>query len=254
MTKEELLESIGLTDKEAKTYLAILEMGASTVKPIALRSGLKRTSIYNFIDHLVEMGLITQSEIRGRTYYKAVSPEKIVEIQKERTELVKKSLPEFLSIFNEKAFKPKINYFEGPEQIKNIGHEVLNCKKEVLYLWAGPELTEITGGERFWNQINDLRVKKGISVRLIRFQGKDELYDKSKSGPEFLRKTRWAPKDMEKMVEHGLAIYDSGKVGIFGSKEESYGILIESQSLNKTMKMFFELLWEKSTSAKVGEG
>jgi len=254
MDKDELLQTIGLTDKEAKTYLAILELGQSTIKPIALRAGLHRTSVYNFIDRLVELGIITQSEIRGRMHYKANPPEKLIEIQKERTRLLEKSLPQFLSVYNEKSAKPKISYFEGAEQIKNIGREVLACKREVCYLWAGPELTDITGGETFWNRINDERVKRRVGVRLIRFEGKAELYEKSASGPENLRQTRWAPNDLSNLVDHGLAIYDTGKVGIFGSREEGYGILIESASFARTMKMFFELMWAKSKPAKPGEG
>jgi len=254
MDKDELLRTIGLTDKEAKTYLAILEEGQSTIKPIALRAGLHRTSVYNFIGHLVELGLITQTEIRGRMHYKANPPEKLIEIQKERTRLLEKSLPQFLSVYNEKSAKPKISYYEGAEQIKNIGREVLKCKTEVLYFWAGPELTDITGGEAFWNKINDDRVKKNVAVRLVRFEGKESLYEKSESGPENLRQTRFAPKNLEKVVEHGLAIYDTGKVGIFGSREEGYGILIESTSFAKTMKMLFELMWTQSTPAKRGEG
>ncbi|MEI6499052.1 MAG: helix-turn-helix domain-containing protein [bacterium] len=254
MNKEYLLKSIGLTEKEAKTYLAILELGSSTIKPIADRAGIKRTSVYNFIDDLVKQGLIAQSILNGRTHYQALSPEKLVELQKERTRALQSALPEFLSVFNDKISKPKISYFEGADQIKNIGHEVLLCHKEVCYFWPGPELTDITGGQNFWNKINDDRVEHGVFVRLLRFHGKEHLYEKSASGLEYLRETRWAPKEYEDQVDHGIAIYDTGKVGIFGSREESFGILIESQSYAKTMQMLFDLLWDKSTIAKPGEG
>jgi hypothetical protein len=90
--------------------------------------------------------------------------------------------------------------------------------------------------------------------RLIRFQGTEPLFEASTSGLEYLRETKWAPRQYENEVELGIAIYDTGKVGIFGSKQESYGILIESQSYAKAMKMLFELLWAQSTPAKPGEG
>lgn len=254
MDKEILLKNLGLDDKEAKTYLAILELGESTIKPIALRAGLKRTSVYNFIDHLVELGLIGQSQKNGRTHYKAFSPEKLVEIEQERVRMVRETMPEFLSIYNDKVNKPKVSYFEGPAQLRSLGREALLCKEEVCYLWPGPEITSITGGEGFWNEISQERIERHIFVKLIRFHGKDRLWDYSASGLEYLRETRWAPKDLENLVDTGIAIYDTGKVGIFGSKEEAFGILIESQSYMKTMRMFFDLLWEKSTPAKPGEG
>ena len=254
MEKEQLLKTIGLTDKEARTYLAILELGESTIKPIALRSGIKRTSIYNFIENFVKMGLITQLNIRGRMHYKALSPERLVELQKERASALQSALPEFMSIYNDQVSKPKISYFEGADQIRNIGKEALNCHKEVCYLWPGPELTEVSGGKDFWNNINDERVDRGIFSKLIRFNGKDQLWEKSSSGLEYLRETRWAPKEYENEVEVGIAIYDIGKVGIFGSREEAFGILIESQSYTKTMQMLFNLLWAQSEKAKAGQG
>lgn len=254
MDKEYLLNTIGLSEKEAKAYIAILELGQSTIKPISARSGIKRTSIYNFIDHLVELGLVTQSIIRGRTHYKAQSPTKLVEIQKGRIRLLEKALPEFLSLFNNNVSKPKISYYEGPDQMRTMGREVLNCKEEVCYLWPGPELTDITGGEKYWNEISKERIENGIFVRLLRFHGNDPLWDLSKSGLEYLREIRWSPKNLQNTVDMGVAIYDTGKVALFGSREESFGILIESESYRRTMKMLFELLWEKSTPAKPGEG
>jgi len=254
MEKEELLQNIGLTDKEAKTYLAILELGSSTIKPIAVRAGIKRTSIYNFIDHLVELGLISHAEVSGRTHYNAISPHRLVEIQKERTRALQDSLPQFLSVFNDQASKPKISYFEGPLQVRNIGLEVKNCHKEVCYFWPGNELTEAIGGEDYWNKINDLRVNSGVYSRLIRFHGKDHLWEKSANGLEYLRETRWSPRKWQDEMDVAIALYDSGKVGIFGTREEAYGILIESQGLHKSMKMFFELMWDQSTPAKPGEG
>jgi len=254
MDKEALLKNIGLDEKEAKTYLAVLELGSSTIKPISVRANIKRTSIYNFIDHLVELGLISKSIINGRTHYKALSPEKLLELEKLKVKMVQESMPEFLSIYNDKVNKPKISYFEGPAQIKSLGKEVLLCKEEVCYLWPGPELNPATGGESFWNDITRDRIDEGVFCRLIRFHGKDKLWDLSASGLENLRETRWAPIEMQNLVDTGVAIYDTGKVGIFGSRDEAFGILIESQSYAKTMKLLFELLWDKSTPAKPGEG
>ncbi|MDO8495673.1 MAG: helix-turn-helix domain-containing protein [bacterium] len=254
MDKEYLLNSVGLSEKEAKTYLAILELGSSTVKPISVRAGTKRTSIYNFIDHLVTLGLISQTSIHGRMHYKAESPEKLVELQRERTERLESALPEFLSLYNDNAKKPKISYFEGPEQVRNIGREALNCTKEACYIWPGPEFTEISGGAAFWKEIGIKRTEKGILSRLIRFHGKENLYEGSESGLEMFRETRWGPEKYQDTVDVAISIFDSGKVGIFGARQESFGILIESKALEKTMKMLFELLWEKSTPAKPGEG
>jgi hypothetical protein len=51
-----------------------------------------------------------------------------------------------------------------------------------------------------------------------------------------------------------MGIYDTGKVGLFSTKQEGFGILIESRELQQTMTVFHRLLWEKSKEAKPGEG
>lgn len=254
MNTENILLNLGLSEKEAKTYLAILELGSATIKPISTRAGIKRTSVYNFIDHLVELGLVAQTEINHRMHYKAASPTKLVEIEKERLKRIEAMLPEFLSVYNDDAVKPKISYYEGVEQVRNIGREALNCTKEACYIWPGAEFTENSGGAKFWGEIGVQRAEKGILTRLIRFHGTDPLYEGSASGLEYMRETRFGPKGYEEMVNSAIAIFDSGKVGIFGAKEESFGMLIESKAITKTMKMLFELLWDKSTPAKPGEG
>ena len=146
MDKEKLLKEVGLNEKESKVYLAILELGSSTIKPIAVRAGIKRTSIYYFIDHLVELGLVEQTKIRGRMHYKALSPSRIVSLQKERLKIAKNVLPEFMSIFNASLHKPKISYFEGPEQMKNIVREGLNIKFQLHYRLFHCSLLLLKGG------------------------------------------------------------------------------------------------------------
>jgi len=48
----ETLLQMGLNEKEAKVYLACLELGGATIAEIAEKSGVKRTSIYNFLEEL----------------------------------------------------------------------------------------------------------------------------------------------------------------------------------------------------------
>lgn len=248
-----MLQKFGLDDKEAKVYLAILELGQSTITPIAERSGVKRTSIYYFIDHLVELGLVSKLEQEGKTTYTAESPERLLDYEKSRLELVREAIPFLMSSYNQLPGKPRISYFEGTEQVKNIIREETRCEKEALYIWPGREVMEMVGGGKFMIEIDNARINKGVSLKTIRFKSKDLPYETSASGLEYLRELRWAPEEYNHL-KTGIGIYDTGKVGIFSSKGESYGIMIESQELYETMKVFHTLLWNQSTEAKPGEG
>ncbi|MEI6478271.1 MAG: helix-turn-helix domain-containing protein [bacterium] len=253
MDKESLLSEIGLSDKETKTYLAILELGSSTIKPIALRSGIKRTSIYNFIDRLVELGLITQTVVRGRTHYQALPPSHLADLQRERLHRVESILPELTSLFNLNSSKPRMHYYEGPEQMKNIVREELSCTKEALYIWPSAESTEMIGGKRFMTDIDKQRIERGVRIRTIRMHDQTEhLFETSAHGTALLREVRFAPENEN--YKMGMGIYDTGNVSFFSSKEEGFGILIESKELSAMLRSLFELLWQVSTPAKPGQG
>lgn len=252
MELENILENLGLSEKEAKTYLALLELGTSTIKPIATVAGIKRTAIYYFIDKLVAMGLITQSEINNRMHYTASSPDRLFEIQQERTNKLKEHLPELQALFNINPTKPRITYFEGPEQMKNILWEEIGCTKETLYIWPNKDALAMIGGAEFLKMIDQKRIKRGVWVKAIRFKDRDAIFDNSASGAKFLRELRFDP--IEYAFTMGMSIYDSGKVAFFSSKKEGFAVLIESKELEELMRVFFNLLWEKSKPAKRGEG
>ncbi|MEI6144547.1 MAG: helix-turn-helix domain-containing protein [Candidatus Berkelbacteria bacterium] len=251
MNKEETLVKFGLEEKEAKVYLAILELGSSTITPIATRAGIKRTSIYYFIDHLVELGLISKFEKNSRMNYKAESPERLIELENERLAKLKDSLPAFIDLFNLTPHKPRVSYFEGPDQVRNVIREELKCKKEALYIWPGSATASI-GGVRAISEIDKARIEKGIFIKTIRYKDADINYETSSHGLEYLRELRWGPDNMK--VDVGIGIYDTGKISVFSTQKENFGMLIESKELYEAMKIFHRLLWEKSTEAKVGEG
>ncbi|KKU43326.1 MAG: Transcriptional regulator, TrmB [Berkelbacteria bacterium GW2011_GWA2_46_7] len=251
MKQEELLLDLGLSDREAKTYMAILELGSSPIKPIAQRSGVKRTSIYNFIDRLVGMGLITQTKVGRATHYQAAPPTRLAELQRERLRAIENALPEFNALFNTLSTKPRIHYFEGSEQIKNIAREELGCKKQASYIWPDAATTEAIGGTRFMQNIDKERIRKGVSIRSLRaHQPTEHLFETSRSGKEFLREIRFAPPQYKIAV--GMGLYDTGKVSFFG--KEGFGVLIDSRDLHQLMSLLFELLWKQSKPARVGEG
>lgn len=252
MSLDTLLRRFGLSAKEAAAYLAILQLGRSTIKPVAERAKVKRTSIYNFINRLVELGLVSRVSIRGRNYYEAVSPERLLELEKDRLRQIEQALPELQSLYNRSGPKPRISYFEGAEEVKNIVREEPRCKREALYIWPGKEVMEMIGGGEFMTEIDHARIAKGVSIKTIRFREKDIPYATSAHGPKFLRELRFAPPSVD--IGMGLGIYDNGKVGFFSSSRENFGILIESRELMVMMRTLYGLLWDRAIPARPGEG
>lgn len=51
---ENLLEEIGLTQNETKVYLALNELGTSTISPIVERAGISNSKIYIILNKLIK--------------------------------------------------------------------------------------------------------------------------------------------------------------------------------------------------------
>jgi len=55
---ENILKEIGLTEGEIKIYLALLELGSSSITSIIKRSGISGSKAYEVLDRLAKKGLV----------------------------------------------------------------------------------------------------------------------------------------------------------------------------------------------------
>ncbi len=62
---QNLLDALGLTEDKGKVYLAALTLGTAFMQDLARRSGVKRTTIYSFIEALTDQGFIVETKKRS---------------------------------------------------------------------------------------------------------------------------------------------------------------------------------------------
>ena len=55
MNINQLLESLGLSKNEAKTYLALLKLGSVPAGPLIKDLGMHRAAVYNLLDLLEKL-------------------------------------------------------------------------------------------------------------------------------------------------------------------------------------------------------
>ena len=95
------LIKIGLTEGEAKVYLALIGLGSSKVGPIVKDSGVAYSNVYDVLQRLMEKGLVTFIIKEKTKYFQAANPSNLLdyldkredEILKQR-ETLKQALPE----------------------------------------------------------------------------------------------------------------------------------------------------------------
>src|SRR3989338_1311155 len=101
------LKNLGLSDNEAKVYLAMLELGPATMLEISAKAGINRPTAYVQVEALKKLGLVSTQTKGKKQLFMAESPDQLESImESKRTELEQKKgelgkiLPELLALFN----------------------------------------------------------------------------------------------------------------------------------------------------------
>ena len=74
-----LLHDLGMTDKEARIYLALYEIGRATAYTIAQRSGIKRPTVHVTLDQLRAKGLVLEVPNKKRHLFIVKDPNELIE-------------------------------------------------------------------------------------------------------------------------------------------------------------------------------
>lgn len=250
MELKDQLQQLGLSDKEAKIFLACLEMGMATAYQIAGKAKIKRTTAYAVLDQLMEKKLVSYILKKDKKLFTAINPRKIIEIWQGREAEINKQqnlildmVPYLESIYNKSTRKPKIRFFEGQEGLQNVYDDIVKDKVKVVYFMGTVEYSEELLGKEFLKDWVKRRVKAGIKGVGIRNKSK-EIPDKIYTDKEdFLRDYRFAPSWVN--LPMGVNIFGD-KVAIISSKKESFGFVVESQEFALLMKSLFDVLWNIS--------
>lgn len=234
---EEALRDFGLTDREAKVYIALLRLGSALVQDIAKKAGTYRTYTYEVLKSLVEKGLVSYAIKSGKQYFEAAEPDKLLSILQDRESKIISILPDLKGIYKSAAEKPKVELYEGKEGLKTILGDLIRTKKETLvYCSTRKQLSLLNF---YFPQYVRRRIKENIKIRVLTEKSKEALVLHKKDREE-LREMRFLPKGFE--FPTATNIYGS-KVAILSLEKEPVGVIIENEDIAKTQRMVFELLW-----------
>lgn len=232
------LKKIGLTDKEAKIYLANLELGEATVQELAQKSGVKRTSIYNFIEEMQNRGFITKIEKDGKILIIPEKPESIIEKTKRQAKMMENLLPDLLGLYNSPAEKPKVKFYEGYEGIKKVYDNILTENKPI-YTFGDYETmlnSELSDYMKNWAKE---RASKNIPIKIIANEG-PKIKQIIKLDTQELRETKLV-KEANFLTEINIF---GNKLALISFQKPGMGVIIENNSIAETQLSIWQLLWK----------
>lgn len=249
---EKELVKLGLSEKEAKVYLASIQIGPSPVQKISQKSKVNRATTYVIIESLMEMGLMSTYEEGKKTFFVAEKPKRLVSFfetkEKElhnKLSKIKDVVPQLDTLYNDLSDKPKVKYYEGVEGLKSVQSDFADSLdiKDEMYIFLPFDDFEQSVLKKKLDAVRRRRIKKGIKVKIIYTskEGRREEYESTgkREGQE------------HHFVEHknypfkgGMNIYGN-KVFMIDYRGKLGGIVIENKTLANLMKTIFKIIWDK---------
>jgi sugar-specific transcriptional regulator TrmB len=244
----EKLQKLGLTQKEAVTYMATLELGvASPTSTIAKKANVLRTTAYNILNSLVQKGVVVGFEKKGTHYYEALPPTKLVAFLKEESQRFSQMaaeaddlVPELNTHYRALSDRPRVYFYEGEEGLVRVYEETLTSKGEIRAFANAQVNQDLLGW--YFPRYYERRAEKKIPIRgiLMDTPVDRDLHEKDAL---HLRTSRIIPRSKLDLTPE-VNFFDD-KIMIADWKEK-LGIIIESKEITHLFKQVFELAWEAS--------
>ena len=250
-----ILEELGLTAGEIKTYLALLKLGSSSAGPIANQSGVSRSKIYGILDKLEKKGLGAHVEKNGVIYYQASEPAKIQDYIKEKEEQLQNIGKEFqqflpqLEAFHANSGKiQQVKFYQGLKGIMTASeHVYLKLKKGYMFYCIGVPKYQPESHHLYWQRDHLHRIKAGIKCRLLfnKDTPKETLINRnSYKGCD----ARYMPTDI--VTPSYTMIFGDTVLMAIPASNPPICIEIISQEIADSFKAYFEEFWKRSKKFK----
>lgn len=243
-TYEEILRQNGLPEKEAKVYLAVLEIGEATMSTISRRAKLERPTVYDIVHELQTKGMVFINTNKGIKYVAAISPRILIDRFKDSYGKAEAILPDLLNMAYKSPLKPRIKFYEGLNGLKEILKE-FSYSKEETYLFTDYQLMPKELYDYILEEIIPERKKRKNFARLL--------------VPDNEQNRKVKAEDQKRYTEHKLVTFPlqqinplelllfENKIGFLSyTKDEMFGLLIDSPAIYQTLKNIFLLIWKVS--------
>jgi sugar-specific transcriptional regulator TrmB len=256
------LMNLGLTDKEARAYMVVLQFGSRPTTFIAQKAKLNRGTAHITLHALLEKGLLTKTTQHGVQYFMALPVSHLVEHLDrqqreicERKQCAERLVEKLQMLIPASRNRPKISIFEGREGARNVMLDTLTAKNPVLKAFISLTSNIESIGAEFLAEYTRRRIKGGYTmygIQTLEINRETAMtspyartYQTSKRDRRFIRVV-----GEELSFPVTMYLYDT-KVGVMPSANENFSMIVESPEFFRMQDNLFELMW-KSLPADSG--
>ena len=228
-----ILQEAGLTKNEALVYKALLDLGPSLAGQISRKTGLHRRTVYDITEMLIKKGLIGYILKNNRRLFEASSPEKFLDILKEKENAINEILPTMMDLYTQTHEKQETNFYKGRQGLKTVMEDQLKQgTKEILIIGASQLAYDTLQFYFKWFDIK--RKKKKIKTKII--------FNKKGKHKIPLSEIKYLPEKYSSPL--AVNIYRDKVAIILWSQENPIAIVIKNPEISEGYKKHFDLLWK----------
>lgn len=239
-----LLTQYNFSEKEARVYLACLELWTAPASSIARYLWENRITVYSILKWLYKRGLATETIKNKVKYYTVIDPEKFVKNEELKFEKLKEALPELSGLVNAYGNKPKVYFYEWIEWLKNLFKEIILESKympedEFFYSFLGTKQIDSEFQKYLSEEFVPFRLKYKTKTKAIISWNSKSIYSRyNKETHESI-----IIEDEVFDMANEIVLFGISKVAIlmYSSNELSW-LVIDSKTLYESLKGFFNLI------------
>ncbi len=254
MAVEQDLIKTGLNEKEAQTYLALLELGPTSVVALSKKSGLKRTTVYEILNSLAARGLVSETVFGKRRRFVAEPPEEFFQLKKQELDTLRALVPTLEALRNVAIEKPALRFFQGKEAIRQVFEDMclntdpVHDKLLGIETKAGIVVSQI--GVQFFIDLMAKKKDRGLESLTLDTLDEEEL-------DAFAKKYPWSVdhgvairvlEDSENAFHVSLYLYQN-KIALIAT-DQLIALVVENQRLKRSFEFLFYQLWGSAKETK----
>ena len=240
---EKYLEDLGLSEKEAKVYLSLLQVDNDSVLDLAEKTKINRTTIYPVLESLSKKGLISEVKVDKKVRFQAEPPERLetyVERQKivleEHAKRLKDVIPQLKSVQRETGERPVVKIYEGKEGIISSLEDFFETSDsggEAYFMYSRDLIDDLVPEDQR-KKYKNIRVSKKIKSKTIYTYSKGEMVKDDTAD-------RIKVDGVKYPLLCDIVVYED-RVKITTLLKSKTAITIKSYDFAETMKSIFKLI------------
>jgi len=240
MKKTDLLQRLGLDEKEAKIYISLIKSGPATVSKIAKNTAIHRPIIYKNLPSLIEKGIVTESFKGKLKYFVAESPEKLESLLESVKKDFKQLIPELKDVYDYQKKRPNVKYLDGKKGIRFVFEDIIRTLKKGDIFYRYSSARSFPKGKGYLPK-DYRRIRDSKKLERFVITNKSQVEEKK---PRMERAMKIVPSEFDLFDYNITQLIYADKIAFVDYNTET-ALIIENPVIAEFQRKIFKLLYHK---------